>query len=389
VGAGVGAVAAADGPRATPPVRAGQAASVSSAPGDRADAGRAEAARGAPVQLSRNPGAGGWSGPGRGRPFTLAGGGDPVTGEPEAPEAAERVAEQPPPGRTRRGGPLVLGALVALLVFAVSWLVLRPGGVGPSGDGSGLVAMPTVAGMSAEGAREALETLGLAVDEAQTAHGLIPVGDAVTTDPRPGEPVRPGQVVTLFLSTGPASGPVPSVVARDAAQAQADLIASGFPATLRPVESDLPAGTVLAQDPPAGQRLPARRPVVLTVSKGPKGAQGGTTGGGVAPPAPTAGGATPTTAAPAPGDGDGDGDGGGGRGEDGGGRGPDDGGGVPGTAPPTTLPPATSPPTTTPSEPSTTAPAEDKEKKKKKKKGKDGVLGDVLDALPDVGALLP
>jgi serine/threonine-protein kinase len=387
VGAGVGAVAAADdGPRVTPPVRAGHASAVPPAPGDRADAGRIGAGQGPTFRLARpadagggarpaapSTGAAGWAEPGRSRPFELASAtGSLVTDAPEAPAAGKPGAEQPPPGRTRRGGHLVLGALVAVLVFAVSWLVLRPGGVGPAGDGSGLVAMPTVAGMSAEGARAALEALGLEVSEARTAHGLIPVGDAVTTDPRPGEPVRPGRAVTLFLSSGPASGPVPSVVASDAAQAQADLIASGFPATLRPVESDRPAGTVLAQDPRAGQRLRSRRPVVLTVSKGPKGAQGGT-GGGVAPPATTTAG-PPTTAAPPPGDDDDDG---------GPGRDPD-GGGTPGTVPPTTLPPVTSPPTTVPEPPVTIGPGGDDNGR-----GGESTLDAVVDAVVDMLPVVP
>ena len=258
-----------------------------------------------------------------------------------APRATVEVvpAWRPAPPRWRRWGLL---AGLAVLLVALTGLWLAPGR-GPAGlfagrqnqPGGGEVVVPQVEGAPSDQARALLESLGLRVKEARQAHGTIPAGDAIRTEPSAGVSLARGRTVLLLVSTGPTQSPVPSVLEQQGAPAAAGLVDAGFPTTVVQVPSDRPAGTVLAQDPPAGQRLGPGERVVLTVAAGPTGSGG-----------------TPGTGAPAP---PGGGRGTSGPGTDGAGTGtgtppatgPATAPPTPTTAPPTTVPTTTTPPTTT------------------------------------------
>jgi serine/threonine-protein kinase len=88
-----------------------------------------------------------------------------------------------------------------------------------------------------------------------------------TTDPPPGTTVNVGTSVTVFYSTGYKE--VPPVVGESQEQAQQEIEAVGLRAVVSNVASDAPAGTVTAQDPEPGTKLPYNDPVVISVSLGP------------------------------------------------------------------------------------------------------------------------
>jgi beta-lactam-binding protein with PASTA domain len=89
----------------------------------------------------------------------------------------------------------------------------------------------------------------------------------VAQDPAAGARVTPGSKVHLNISKGSATVDVPSELGMTVDQAQSDLAAKGFKATVTNVPSDQPAGTVVAQSPTGGQARKGSN-VQLNVSKG-------------------------------------------------------------------------------------------------------------------------
>jgi serine/threonine-protein kinase len=88
-----------------------------------------------------------------------------------------------------------------------------------------------------------------------------------TTDPAPGTPINVGSTVKVFYSTGYKD--VPSVVGDTQDEAEQEINDAGLRPVVSNVASDAPAGTVTAQDPEPGTKLPYNDPVVISVSLGP------------------------------------------------------------------------------------------------------------------------
>ncbi|NUP75724.1 MAG: Stk1 family PASTA domain-containing Ser/Thr kinase [Sinomonas sp.] len=101
----------------------------------------------------------------------------------------------------------------------------------------------------------------------------VPAGTVVAQDPAPGTPLRHGSTVSLTVSKGPQPVPVPKVIGQKQADAIAALTAAGFQPVIAdaPVfDRNVPAGSVSAQTPAAGQNLTKGSTVTLTISKGPR-----------------------------------------------------------------------------------------------------------------------
>jgi eukaryotic-like serine/threonine-protein kinase len=96
------------------------------------------------------------------------------------------------------------------------------------------------------------------------------INTVIAQDPAPGERVPRGSKVRINVSKGPAQVPVPPVVGKPFEQASSELQGRNFAVARRDVDSNEPAGTVLAQDPEANTHAPEGSKVTLTVSKGPK-----------------------------------------------------------------------------------------------------------------------
>ena len=87
--------------------------------------------------------------------------------------------------------------------------------------------------------------------------------------PKPGTRLPRGRLVGLVVSSGPPEASVPNVIGMEAADAAAKLQSVGLRATTKEAPSPKPAGTVVAEKPPAGSRLTRGAAVALTISKGP------------------------------------------------------------------------------------------------------------------------
>ncbi|WP_334170500.1 Stk1 family PASTA domain-containing Ser/Thr kinase [Sinomonas sp.] len=98
-------------------------------------------------------------------------------------------------------------------------------------------------------------------------------GTVMSQNPPAGTPVKHGTAVSLTVSKGPQPVAVPRVVGLGQDNAVAALQAAGLQPAIAdaPVfDRNVPAGSVAAQTPAAGQNAPKGSTVTLTLSKGPR-----------------------------------------------------------------------------------------------------------------------
>lgn len=131
------------------------------------------------------------------------------------------------------------------------------------------VPVPDVVGQSATDAQAAIEGVGLVASVEDTPSDEVEVGLVTETSPAAGTEVELGATVTMLVSTGPATVPVPDVVGQVAADAQAALDGEGFVVTMTEQASDeVEEGLVISTNPTAGTEVAPGTTVDMTVSTG-------------------------------------------------------------------------------------------------------------------------
>lgn len=116
-----------------------------------------------------------------------------------------------------------------LTIFTIIALI---GGAGSgwwfsSGPG-GLAAVPDLTGRTLESAIEALNPLGVVIEQLEENSGTIPEGFITRTEPAAGSRVFKNSVVEVFISLGPKQLPVPEAKGLSEEAAKQLLIDSGF-----------------------------------------------------------------------------------------------------------------------------------------------------------------
>jgi beta-lactam-binding protein with PASTA domain/predicted Ser/Thr protein kinase len=130
------------------------------------------------------------------------------------------------------------------------------------------VEVPDVRGRTATDAVAVLAEAGLKANPVEINSDKEE--DTVTAqDPPPGRKLPKGETVRINVSKGPKPVQVPSVVGQAYEDASATLQGAGFAVARRDVDSNQPAGIVVAQDPAPGALVPKDSSVALSVSKGP------------------------------------------------------------------------------------------------------------------------
>ena len=186
----------------------------------------------------------------------------------EAPTVVEEEEIAPPPGPPRPPRPLLWPWLLLLLVLVLggllaAWLLTRGD---DNGTSAARVTVPNVVRLKQQEAVARLEQRGLVAREVTRA-GSAAVGTVVAQDPGPGAEVTRSSVVTLTVSAV-RTEPVPEVVGSTEAAAVKALEAKGFRVQTRNVVSRQKAGTVLAQRPAPGSRLARGSTVTVNISRG-------------------------------------------------------------------------------------------------------------------------
>ncbi|HEX9259569.1 MAG TPA: PASTA domain-containing protein, partial [Acidimicrobiales bacterium] len=180
--------------------------------------------------------------------------------------------EEPLPRKRRRGLRWVLLILLALLLAA-------GGAVGAllwqrSQTESYLV--PNVVGVDETTARGLLEPNGWVVSTVKQRDDTQAAGVVFRQDPQPGLELEEGERFTIFLSEGPTLTPVPAIVGRPVADAQAAMDAAKLVLVVadrrydESAEKDIIlASTVNGQPVEAGAQIPKGTQVDAVVSLGP------------------------------------------------------------------------------------------------------------------------
>jgi eukaryotic-like serine/threonine-protein kinase len=180
---------------------------------------------------------------------------------PDAVVEEEVVPPEPPPR------PLIWPWLLLLLALVIgglvaAWLLTRDDGK----KGASTVNVPNVVRLKQREAVVRLNQRGLIARTVTRPSSAAP-GVVVAQDPNPGADLVRHSVVTLTVSAVQTKA-VPNVVGRRAASAVNELRAQGFRVQEVGVVSTKPSGTVLAQSPQSGARIAAGSTVTLRVSRG-------------------------------------------------------------------------------------------------------------------------
>jgi len=156
----------------------------------------------------------------------------------------------------------LLGVIFALVSYvAFSQFVRR--GVTPT---------PELFGLTEEEAEALLADQGLSLEwseEGERYDDEVPAGRILMQKPRAGTLVKRGREVTVVLSRGPRLIEVPPVTGEALQAAQVTLVAAGLRLgrTALTFSTGGESGTVVAQDPPGGERVERDAPVDLFLSK--------------------------------------------------------------------------------------------------------------------------
>ena len=172
-----------------------------------------------------------------------------------------RGGREPFLGRWLFGPRLLIVAVVLVLGVAL--------GLGGWWLTSGRFAqVPSVAGDSVSMATTVLTTDGFTVKgSTQVPSNTVAKGKVAGTSPS-GRASK-GAAITILVSSGPLTSVVPNVKGESQAAAVAALQRVHLTSALQKVGSDLPVGTVVGTNPPAGTSWPQTKPVTVMVAGGP------------------------------------------------------------------------------------------------------------------------
>ncbi len=132
---------------------------------------------------------------------------------------------------------------------------------------NGLIAVPAVVGKTTMEAKAVLASAGLEVAEGGEWFSVdVPKGSIISQEPSAGALVRAGDTVTIIVSAGSETFPMPDVVGMNGDQAKAQIEALGLRVTLETVEASATEGTVTETFPTAGQEVRGGTTVRLRVA---------------------------------------------------------------------------------------------------------------------------
>ncbi|ADB29189.1 serine/threonine protein kinase with PASTA sensor(s) [Kribbella flavida DSM 17836] len=175
--------------------------------------------------------------------------------------------------RRNRGLAYFLLGLAIVAVAVGAYAIIT--NLGEDNDGAtppAQVAVPNVVNRSLEDATALLTAQGLQVKSTGAANPTVPKGNVASQNPGATTMVDKGAVVTVVVSSGPTSYPVPDVVGKTERQARELLEAP--PANFKvadkvnTVDDEQPEGTVLGVSPDPSGRYASGQRFTLTVSSG-------------------------------------------------------------------------------------------------------------------------
>ena len=158
----------------------------------------------------------------------------------------------------------------ALMILALTVLVLAAltyGGVQIAGRIMNSTEAPFLIGETEENAIRIGQEKGLIVEVVRQSDSNTPAGVVMLQSKEYQYPMKRGEHIVVFVSTGPEEQSVPEMTGKLLASARTEAEKYGFTVVVtQRVDSDQPLGTVLTQDPAAGNLESANRIIQVTVS---------------------------------------------------------------------------------------------------------------------------
>ncbi|HZG05586.1 MAG TPA: Stk1 family PASTA domain-containing Ser/Thr kinase [Streptomyces sp.] len=154
---------------------------------------------------------------------------------------------------------LVLGGILVLVGAIFIGKVIFTPSQNPS-------TVPDLAGLTFTEAKRSAANVGLEVVRGSSEFCDQKKGTVCKTDPVKGEQVEEGDTITLIMSKGPSEVEVPDVVGEEADSAEQELENANFKVKRKAEISEQPAGTVIAQDPPGGDKARPGTTITITVA---------------------------------------------------------------------------------------------------------------------------
>lgn len=179
-----------------------------------------------------------------------------------------KVDPAPAPVKKKsKKGKIIALIIGALLLIGLIVVLAFPGMFRPA-----KIEVPDVVGMTLEEATEELEATGFVIGEVREQYSEeVEEGQVIRTTPEAGRMRDPETEINLYVSQGPETIKVNDYVGRSMEQVR-PLVADSFQSVTENEEfSDEPIGTIIAQQPEAGEEVNAlETELILTVSKGPE-----------------------------------------------------------------------------------------------------------------------
>ena len=174
-------------------------------------------------------------------------------------ENIERIQRQR--RKKRRRERLLLAALSLLVLGLMAY-----GGAVIVGRIMNSTEAPFLIGETEENAVRIAQDKGLVVEVVRQSDPKVPAGVVMLQSKEYQYTMKRGDTLVIFVSTGPEQQGVPDIVGKSLAEAQAEAEKYGFTVLVtQRVASDQEAGTVLEQDPAAGQ-LESNKIVTVVLS---------------------------------------------------------------------------------------------------------------------------
>ena len=190
-----------------------------------------------------------------------------VTRERERERTRERDREKSKNNGTNK---IIAAIAIAVLILGGAGIFALGTMLGWFGAENTDVTVPYLVGKTMEQASVELEALGLLIKEGQ--HVDSPdqeKGNITSHSPSEGSVVAQGTAVTVNISRGKKDGVVPTIINKNVEQAEAYLAEYDFKlGTQIMVESHLPKGTIISQDPAAGEKAKNGASINVEVSDG-------------------------------------------------------------------------------------------------------------------------
>ena len=136
--------------------------------------------------------------------------------------------------------------------------------------GTEIITLPDVGGYDKDTAKQTLVDLGVSVTTRRETNDSVAEGTVIRTEPAAGSSVEGGSTVVLYVAkpTRVTTASVPSVEGLDETAARNAINTANLVPAVREVNSEQPAGTVIEQNPSAGDTVSLYSVVVLYVSTG-------------------------------------------------------------------------------------------------------------------------